>query len=178
MLLSLPREIGPHPEDGIMVWSNIGRYGPYLKHAPSTSDRGGTNANLEGIDEVFTVGMNRAVQLLAEKVASRGGRGVAAKPVRELGEHPEAGGSVNVMKGKYGPYVKWEKINATIPDTIEIDDLTMEQAVELIDERAEKAGKKKPSAKKKAAPKKKAAAKKKPAAKKKAAAKKAAKKEE
>ncbi len=173
MLLSLPRQIGPHPEDGIMVWSNIGRYGPYLKHAPSTSDRGGTNANLEGIDEVFTVGMNRAVQLLAEKVASRGQRGVAAAPLRELGEHPVAGGPVNVMKGKYGPYVKWEKINATIPDTIEPEEITLDQAVVLIDERAEKAGKKKPAAKKKAAPKKKAAAKK-PAAKKKAPAKKPA----
>ena len=166
MLLSLPREIGPHPEDGIMVWSNIGRYGPYIKHAPSTSDRGGTNANLDGIDEVFTVGMNRAVQLLAEKVASRGGRGQAAKPLRELGDHPEAGGPVNVMKGKYGPYVKWEKINATIPDTIDPEELTMGQAVHLIDERAEKAGKKKPAAKKKAAPKKKTAAKKAPAKKK------------
>ena len=165
MLLSLPREIGPHPEDGIMVWANIGRYGPYLKHAPSTSDRGGTNANLEGIDEVFTVGMNRAVQLLAEKVASRGQRGVAAAPLRELGEHPTAGGPVNVMKGKYGPYVKWEKINATIPNTIEPEDITIDQAVVLIDERAEKSGKKKPAAKKKAAPKKKAATKK-PAAKK------------
>ena len=165
MLLSLPREIGPHPEDGIMVWSNIGRYGPYLKHAPSTSDRGGTNANLESIDEVFTVGMNRAVQLLAEKVASRGGRGQAAKPLRELGEHPEVGGPVNVMKGKYGPYVKWEKINATIPDTIDPEELTMAQAVHLIDERAAKSGKKvaakkKPAAKKKAPAKKKAAAKK------------------
>tara|TARA_R110002094_G_scaffold160958_3_gene146203 strand:- start:160 stop:927 length:768 start_codon:yes stop_codon:yes gene_type:complete len=160
MLLSLPREIGPHPEDGIMVWSNIGRYGPYLKHAPSTSDRGGTNANLENIDEVFTVGMNRAVQLLAEKVASRGGRGVAAKPLRELGEHPEAGGPVNVMKGKYGPYVKWEKINATIPDTIDPEELTMAQAITLLDERAAKSGKKKPAARKKAAPKKKPAAKK------------------
>ncbi|KIN60280.1 DNA topoisomerase [Sulfitobacter noctilucae] len=177
MLLSLPREIGPHPEDGIMVWSNIGRYGPYLKHAPSTSDRGGTNANLSDIDEVFTVGMNRAVQLLAEKVASRGGRGQAAKPLRELGEHPEAGGPVNVMKGKYGPYVKWEKINATIPDTIEPEELTMAQAVHLIDERAEKAGKKKPAAKKKAAPKKKTAAKK-PAAKKAAPKKPAATKSE
>ena len=173
MLLSLPREIGPHPEDGIMVWSNIGRYGPYLKHAPSTSDRGGTNANLEGIEEVFTVGMNRAVQLLAEKVASRGQRGKAAAPLRELGEHPEAGGPVNVMKGKYGPYVKWEKINATIPDTVDPEEITMAQAVHLIDERAEKAGKKKPAAKKKAAPKKKAATKK-PAAKKKAPAKKPA----
>ncbi len=158
MLLSLPRQIGLHPEDGVMVWANIGRYGPYIKHADSTSDRGGTNANLESLDEVFTVGMNRAVQLLAEKVASRGGRGQAAKPLRELGEHPDAGGPVNVMKGKYGPYVKWDKINATIPDTIEPEAITIEQAVELIAERAAKSGKKKPAAKKKkAAPKKKTA---------------------
>ncbi|MGJ8589121.1 MAG: type I DNA topoisomerase [Yoonia sp.] len=165
MLLSLPRELGPHPEDGVPVWANIGRYGPYLKHAESTSHRGGTNANLESIDEVWTVGMNRAVQLLAEKVASRGARGKAAVPIRELGEHPEAGGPVNIFDGKYGPYVKWEKINATIPDTIEPSDLTLAQAVHLIDERAEKAGKKKPT-RKKAPAKKKTAAKKKPAAKK------------
>ena len=171
MLLSLPRQVGPHPEDGVMVWANIGRYGPYLKHAESTSDRGGTNANLESIDEVWTVGMNRAVQLLAEKVASRGGRGQAAKPLRELGDHPEAGGPVNVMKGKYGPYVKWEKINATIPDTIDPEELTMAQAVHLIDERAAKSGKKKPAAKKKAAAKPKTTAKKKAPAKKKPAAK-------
>jgi len=174
MLLSLPREIGPHPEDGITVWANIGRYGPYLKHAPSTSDRGGTNANLEGIDDVWTVGMNHAVELLAAKIASRGARGQASVPIHELGEHPEAGGPVNIYTGKYGPYVKWEKINATIPDTIEPADLTMAQAVDLIDERAAKAGKKKPGAKK-AAPKKTAAAKK-PAAKKPAVKKAAAKK--
>ncbi|MFU8825200.1 type I DNA topoisomerase [Yoonia sp.] len=167
-LLELPRPIGPHPEDGIMVWANIGRYGPYIKHAPSTSDRGGTNANLDGIDEVWTVGMNRAVQLLAEKIASRGARGKAAVPIRELGDHPQAGGPVNIYDGKYGPYVKWDKINATIPDTITPDDLTLAQAIDLIDERAAKAGKKKPSAKKAAA--------KKPAAKKPAAKKPAAKK--
>ncbi|KZY01102.1 DNA topoisomerase I [Sulfitobacter sp. HI0027] len=170
MLLSLPREIGPHPEDGVMVWANIGRYGPYIKHAESTSDRGGTNANLEGIDEVWTVGMNRAVQLLAEKVASRGGRGKAAKPIREMGEHPDMGGAVNVMEGKYGPYVKWEKVNATIPKEIEPGDLTMERAVELIEEKLAKSPAKRKAATKKA-PAKKAAAKK-PAAKK-AAAKKA-----
>ncbi|MGR3320663.1 MAG: type I DNA topoisomerase [Pseudooceanicola sp.] len=158
-LLELPRLIGQHPEDGVNVWANIGRYGPYLKHAETTSDRGGTNANLESLDEVWTVGMNRAVQLLAEKVASRGGRGRAAKPIRELGEHPEAGGPVNVFDGKYGPYVKWDKINATIPDTIEVDALTLAQAVELIDERAAKKGKK--PAKKKTTAKKKAPAKKK-----------------
>ena len=177
-LLELPRPLGPHPEDGVMVWANLGRYGPYLKHAASTSDRGGTNANLDGIDEVWTVGMNRAVQLLAEKVASRGARGKAAVPIRELGEHPQAGGPVNIYDGKYGPYVKWDKINATIPDTITPDDLTLAQAIDLIDERAAKAGKKKPSAKK--APAKKPAAKKpaakKPAAKKPAARKPAAKK--
>ncbi|HEV8036606.1 type I DNA topoisomerase [Yoonia sp.] len=165
MLLSLPRELGPHPEDGIPVWANIGRYGPYLKHAESTSHRGGTNANLDSIDEVWTVGMNRAVQLLAEKVASRGARGKAAAPIRELGEHPEAGGPVSIYDGKYGPYVKWEKINATIPDTVEPSELTLAQAVHLIDERAEKAGKKKP-ARKKAPAKKTAATKKKTAAKK------------
>ncbi|MBV48806.1 type I DNA topoisomerase [Sulfitobacter sp.] len=177
LLLSLPREIGPHPEDGVMVWANIGRYGPYIKHADSTSDRGGTNANLESLDEVFTVGMNRAVQLLAEKVASRGGRGKAAKPIREMGEHPDQGGAVNIMEGKYGPYVKWEKVNATIPKEIEPADLSMEQAVELIEEKLakspakRKAATKKPAAKKATAKKSttKAAAPKKTAAKKPAA---------
>jgi DNA topoisomerase-1 len=157
-LLELPRELGPHPEDGVTVWANIGRYGPYLKHAASTSDRGGTNANLESIEEVWTVGMNRAVQLLAEKVASRGARGKAAVPIRELGEHPEAGGAVSIFDGKYGPYVKWEKINATIPETVDPAELTMAQAINLIDERAAKSGKK--VAKKKSPAKKKTAAKK------------------
>ncbi|WP_377507737.1 type I DNA topoisomerase [Octadecabacter sp. R77987] len=166
-LLSLPRLIGPHPEDGVNVWANIGRYGPYIKHAESTSERGGTNANLEGLDEVFTVGMNRAVQLLAEKVASRGGRGGAAKTLRDLGEHPD-GGPVAIMEGKYGPYVKWDKINATLPKDSDPEALTMEQAVDLIAEKAAKKG-----TRKKVAPKKKAAAKK-PAAKKAAAKKKPA----
>jgi DNA topoisomerase-1 len=131
--------------------------------------------------------MNHAVQLLAEKIASRGGRGVAAAPLRELGEHPDMSGSINIMKGKYGPYVKWEKVNATIPSEIEPEDLSIDQAVQLIEEKLAKspakrkaATKKKPAAKKKAAPKKAAA--KKPAAKKapakKATAKKAAPTEE
>lgn len=160
-LLSLPRLIGPHPEDGVNVWSNIGRYGPYIKYAESTSDRGGVNANLETLDEVFTVGMNRAVQLIADKVASRGGRGRAAKPILELGEHPDAEGPVAVYEGKYGPYVKWGKVNATLPKDTDPTTVTMEVAVELINE---KAGKKVTKAK----PKKKTAAKK-PAAKKKVA---------
>jgi len=103
--------------------------------------------------------MNRAVQLLAEKVASRGARG--AKTLRELGDHPD-GGPVSLMEGKYGPYVKWEKINATIPKETAPEAVTMEQAVELLAERVAKKGVRK----KKAAPKKKAAANKKTAAKK------------
>ena len=154
-LLSLPRKIGDHPEDQVPVWANIGRYGPYIKHAASTSERGGTNANLENIEEVFTVGMNRAVQLLAEKVASRGGRGGAAKTLRDLGEHPGDGGSISIMEGKYGPYVKWEKVNATLPKDMEPDAVTMELAVELISEKsAKKGGRKKAPAKKKAVAKK------------------------
>ena len=127
---------------------------------------------------MFEVGINRAVTLLAEKVASGGRRGPTAKPLKELGEHPEAGGPVNVMEGRYGPYVKHGKINATIPKSIDPAELTMDEAVRLIAERAEKAGKKPP--KKKAAPKKKTAAKKtttkKPAAKKPTTRKAAAKK--
>jgi DNA topoisomerase-1 len=152
MLLSLPRQIGPHPDDGEMIESNIGRYGPYVKH-------GKVFANIPDVDEVFTIGMNRAVEVLAQKAASRGGRGAAVPPLKELGEHPSEGGPVNVMNGRYGAYVKWGKINATLPKDVEPADLTMEQAVELL---TEKAGKKAPA--RKAAAKKPAA--KKPAAKK------------
>ncbi len=135
-LLSLPREIGSHPEDGEPVEAGIGRYGPYVKH-------GRIYANLPELDEVFTIGMNRAVELIAEKAASRGrGRGSTAAPLKELGEHPERGGPVNVMDGRYGPYVKWEKVNATIPKGTEPGDLTMDMAVALIAEREAKGGKK------------------------------------
>ncbi|MEO0752838.1 MAG: topoisomerase C-terminal repeat-containing protein, partial [Pseudomonadota bacterium] len=154
-LLSLPREVGPHPEDGEMIEAGIGRYGPFVKH-------GKLYANLKEVDEVFTIGMNRAVEELAKKAASRGqGRGAAAKPLKELGEHPEDGGAVNVMDGRYGPYVKWEKVNATLPKEVEPDAVTMDIAVALIAEKAAKSGKgkRKAPAKKKAAPKKAAAGK-------------------
>ena len=87
--------------------------------------------------------MNRAVQLIDEKKASRG-RGRQAKTLRDLGEHPDRGGAVAIMDGKYGPYVKWEKVNATLPDNTEPDAVTMEMAVQLIEEReAKKGGRKK-----------------------------------
>ena len=155
MLLSLPRELGPHPDDSEMVEAGLGRYGPFVKH-------GRVYANLPSIDEVFEIGMNRAVEVLAQKVA-KGGARTAAKPLVELGEHPE-GGPVNVMEGRYGPYVKWQKINATLPKDVEPTSVTMELALQLITEKASKkptrkrtAAKKKPAAKK--APAKKAATK-------------------
>ncbi|TXI06398.1 MAG: DNA topoisomerase I, partial [Pseudorhodobacter sp.] len=164
-LLSLPRILGPHPEDGETIEAAIGRFGPYVKH-------GKTYANLPDVEEVFTIGMNRAVEVLAQKLARGPGRGAAAEPLRALGDHPD-GGPVLVMPGKFGPYVKWEKVNATLPKDVTPEAVTLEEALVLI---AEKAGKK--GVKKKAAPKK-AAAEKKPAAKKaatKTAAKPAAKK--
>ncbi len=141
MLLDLPRVIGPHPEDGAPVEAGIGRYGPYVKH-------GRLYANLPEVEEVFTIGMNRAVELLAQKAAGRGGRG-AARPLRELGEHPQEGGPVNVMDGRYGPYVKWGRINATLPKGVDPADVTMEMALQLLAEKAAKKGgrrRKKPAA--------------------------------
>ncbi len=161
-LLTLPRIVGEHPEGG-NVKAALGPFGPYIMHQLPAEAKP-VYVNLKELVEVFEIGMNHSVELLAEKRANPGrGRGSAAKALRELGEHPDAGGPVNIMEGRYGPYVKWEKVNATIPKEIDVKDVTMEQAVEWI---TEKAGKK-PA-------KKKAAAKKKPAAKKKAPAKKAA----
>ncbi|KIT17589.1 type I DNA topoisomerase [Jannaschia aquimarina] len=150
-LLSLPRQVGTHPEDGQPIETNLGRYGPYVMHK-RPDDAKPIYANLADEDEVFTIGMNRAVEVLAEKRANPRGRGrAAAKALKELGEHPDRGGAVNVMEGRYGPYVKWEKVNATVPKDTEPADVTMEMAVELIAEREAKSGKKKPAAKKKTA---------------------------
>ncbi|MBI1419013.1 MAG: type I DNA topoisomerase [Limimaricola sp.] len=149
MLLNLPREVGPHPDDGVMIEAAIGRFGPYVKH-------GTTYANIKDVDEVFTIGMNRAVEVLAQKKAGRGGRGAAAAPLKELGEHPE-GGALAVMEGRYGPYVKWNKVFATIPKDTDPKDVTFDMAVELVNEKAAKKGKKparKTAAKPKAAAKK------------------------
>ena len=162
MLLNLPREIGPHPEDGVVVEAGIGRFGPFVKH-------GTTYANLKEVDEVFDIGMNRAVEVLALKKAGRGGR-EAAKPLKELGDHPD-GGAMAVMSGRYGPYIKWDKVNATLPKDVDPETVTVEQAIELVNEKAAKSGKKRKAPAKKAAAKKPAAKK---ATAKKAPAKKAA----
>ncbi len=160
-LLRLPREVGNHPEDGGVILAGIGRYGPFVQHA-------GVYANLQGVDEVFEVGVNRAVTLLAEKKAGgRGGRGVAAA-LRELGPHPVDGAPVRILAGRYGPYVKHGAVNANIPGGEDPETLTLETATALLAARAAKAptkgGKAKSSratasAKPKAAPKAKPAAK-------------------
>jgi DNA topoisomerase-1 len=177
-LLRLPRDVGNHPEDGEPIIAGIGRFGPFVLH-------NGTYANLSGVDEVFEVGLNRAVTLLAEKRAGGAGRGRGeTAALKELGAHPADGAPVRVLAGRYGPYIKHGSTNANVPKGKEPGDLTLEEAVLLIAEREAKGGgKKKPARKAAAKPKAEAAAKpkaaakkapaKKPAGKKPAAAKKA-----
>ena len=162
-LLSLPREVGVHPETGSPITASIGRYGPYLAH-------NGKYARLSSTAEVFETGMNTAVVNLAEALANGGrpARGAQA-PLKELGKHPRTELDIKLMAGRYGPYVTDGTTNATVPKSVEPEALTLDEAAQLIDARAAAAPAKKG---KKAAPKKKAPAKKTPA--KKPTAKKAA----
>ncbi|TAJ30202.1 type I DNA topoisomerase [Bosea sp. (in: a-proteobacteria)] len=167
-LLSLPREVARHPVSGEPILVGIGRFGPYVQH-------GKVYANIDKDDDVLELGANRAIDLIVAKESGggRGGRG-AATPGRALGEHPE-GGALEVKAGKYGPYVAWGKIFATLPKSQSPDELTLEQAIVLVNAKAEaKGGKGKPkaaakakapakAAADKAAPAKKAPAKKAPA---------------
>ena len=141
-LLSLPREVGVHPETGKMISAGLGRYGPFVLHD-------GTYANLESIEDVLSIGLNRAVTVLAEKQSKGpGGRGrTAAAALKEIGEHPD-GGAITVRDGKYGPYINWAKVNATLPKGKDPQSVTMEEALALIAEKAGKSGTKKTAAKK------------------------------
>ena len=128
-LLSLPREVGLHPEDNEPIIAAIGPYGGYVKH-------GKIYANVTDWQEVLDVGINRAVDLIAEKKANPGkgrGRAAAKPPLKELGEHPKEGGEMKVLEGRFGPYVKWGKVNATIPKATKPEDVTPEMAVEMIE---------------------------------------------
>ena len=164
-LLALPREVGAHPEDGKTVLAGIGRFGPYVQHEKKY-------ASIPADEDVLAIGLNRAVDLLAN--AKTRGAPSAGKPV---GDHPADGKPVTLHSGRYGPYVKHGKVNATIPSDRDPETLTLDDAVALLTARAAKAGVAKKAPKKKA-PAKKAAkkktAKKKKAAKKKSPAKKAA----
>jgi len=131
-LLALPREVGLHPETGMPITAGIGRYGPFVQND-------GTYANLDSVEEVFSVGLNRAVSLIAEKKAGAGGRGRAAsKALKTLGEHPTAGGPITVREGRYGPYINHGKINATLPKNVDPESVTMEMALELLAAKAAK----------------------------------------
>ncbi|MEQ9435912.1 type I DNA topoisomerase [Hyphomonas sp.] len=157
-LLMLPREVGRHPEDNEPILANFGRFGPYVQH-------GKTYANLKDPADVFAIGLNRAVALIEDKKANPGrGRG-GATPLKELGKHAD-GEPVQVFAGRYGPYVKHGKVNATIPKEMAPETITLEQAVELVNARAAAGPAKKKAPAKKPAAKKKPATRKKPAAKK------------
>lgn len=175
-LLSLPRPVGTHPETGKLIEAAIGPYGPYLRHD-------GKYANLTSTDEVFTIGLNHAVSVIADAKNKPQRRGNQA--LKELGVHPLDEAPLSVMNGRFGPYIKWNKVFATIPKSYDPQTISLEEAIELVNAKAArgpsvrktKAGAKKASEKpaaKKAAAKKPAA--KKPAAKKKPAKKVAAKK--
>ncbi|MET2826537.1 type I DNA topoisomerase [Mesorhizobium shangrilense] len=163
-LLALPRDVGQHPESGKMISAGLGRYGPFVLHD-------GTYANLESIEDVFSIGLNRAVSVIAEKqLKGKGGRnGGTAAALKELGEHPDGGGKIVVRDGKYGPYVNFGKVNATLPKGKDPQSVTIEDALALIAEKEAKGGGGKKPVRKAAAkaPAAKKAAAKKPAAKKK-----------
>jgi DNA topoisomerase-1 len=146
-LLSLPREIGKHPETGEPITAGLGRFGPFVRHEK-------TYASLEAGDEVFDIGLNRAVTLIAEKIAKGpSGRRFGADPGKPLGDHPTLG-TVAVKSGRYGAYVTAGGVNATIPSDKTQETITLPEAIALIDERVAKGGGKPPRGKKKAAAKK------------------------
>ena len=125
-LCSLPKIIGQHPENGKDIIINSGRFGPYLKCDNKSS-------RLENVDELFTIGLNRAISLIAEAKPGR----ISSSLIKDLGEHPEDKKPVRVMKGQYGPYIKYKSLNATIPEEKDPTDLTMEEALILIEKRKE-----------------------------------------
>jgi DNA topoisomerase-1 len=126
-LLALPKEVATHPETGKPILVGIGKFGPYVQH-----DR--TYANLESDDDVLAIGANRAIDLIATKESRGPGKrfGSATPAGRSLGEHPALGGEIVVRPGKYGPYVNFGKINATLPKGMDAEAVTLAQAVELI----------------------------------------------
>jgi DNA topoisomerase-1 len=153
-ILALPRDVGRHPEDGEPIIAGVGRFGPYVKH-------GKTYANLEDGDDVLHIGLNRALTLIAEKKLNPGRGRRGGDPGKSLGEHPQKGGAILVKKGRYGPYVTHDGVNATLPNDKTPDTITLDEAVGLLEERIAKGGGKKPA--KKAAAKKKADGEAKPA---------------
>ena len=140
-LINLPRKIGEHPEDGNQIISALGRFGPYIKHNK-------TYVSLKDPEDMFNLGMNRAVELIADKIANPGRRANSATVLKDLGKHPESNKAITIMSGRYGPYIKYEKINATLPKNKNPEDITLETALEYINAKISKSPKKKASYKK------------------------------
>jgi DNA topoisomerase-1 len=129
-LLSLPREVGKSPEDGEPILAGVGRFGPYVKH-------GKVYASLEDGDDVLTVGLNRAITLIADKIANpKKGRRFGADPGKALGDHPDKGGPIVVKNGRYGPYVSHNGVNATLTGDKTPETVTLDEAIVLLDARA------------------------------------------
>ncbi len=125
-LCSLPISLGKNPENDKDITLNIGRFGPYLKCENKS-------ARLENVDELFSIGLNRAITLIAEAKPGR----ISSALIKDLGEHPEDKKPVRIMKGQYGPYIKYKSLNATIPEEKDPTELTMEEALILIEKRKE-----------------------------------------
>ena len=133
-LLALPRTIGKHPDDGEDIIAGVGRFGPYVKH-------GKTYANIDASEDVLAIGLNRAVTLIEEKKLNPGkGRRFGADPGRQVGEHPQQGGMIVAKKGRYGPYVSHNGVNANLPSDKTPETVTLDEASALIDARAERGG--------------------------------------
>ncbi|MEB3281047.1 MAG: type I DNA topoisomerase [Lyngbya sp.] len=128
-LLSLPRLLGLHPETGAKVKAAIGRFGPYVVH--DQGKEGKDYRSIKAPDDVLTITLDRALEMLAQPKATRGSRR-SATPLRELGAHPEDGEPVNVYNGPYGPYVKHGKTNASVPKEVTVEDVTLEKALEWL----------------------------------------------
>jgi DNA topoisomerase I len=128
-LLALPRLVGPHPETAKPITASIGRYGPYLAHD-------GKYAKLGATAEVLEIGMNAAVAKLADAAAGGGRKAGSREPLKVLGAHPRTEAEIRLMEGRYGPYVTDGSTNATLPKTVAPDQLTLEEAAQLIDDRA------------------------------------------
>ena len=125
-LCSLPKVIGQHPESGKDITLNSGRFGPYLKCENKS-------ARIDSVEDIFTIGLNRAISMIAEAKPGR----MSSSEIKNLGEHPEDKKPVRVMKGKFGPYIKYKSLNATIPEEKDPQEITMEDALILIEKRKE-----------------------------------------
>ena len=125
-LCSLPKVLGQHPENGQDITLNSGRFGPYLKCENKS-------ARLENVEDLFSIGLNRAITMIAEAKPGR----ISSSLIKDLGEHPEDKKPVRIMKGQYGPYIKYKSLNATIPEEKDPNELTMDDAIILIEKRKE-----------------------------------------